>query len=65
MRYALQKEKLGLGGKMFDLFKKNDPVCGMNKEKEKGSEKYGHWFCSKNCLDAYEKKIKRKGGCCH
>lgn len=50
-------------------FKKKDPICGMKQEKNKGIEKHNHWFCSQNCLTAYEKGIKNatkhKSGCCH
>ena len=47
-------------------FKKTDPVCGMKQEKGKGIEKGGNWFCSKNCLEKFEKGIEKmnKGGCC-
>ena len=43
-----------------------DPVCGMKQEKGKGIEKGGNWFCSKNCLEKFEKGLKKmdKGGCC-
>jgi len=48
-------------------FKKTDMICGMKQEKGKGIEKQGNWFCSQNCLEKYEKGIKKmnkKGGCC-
>lgn len=54
---------------MFNLFKKKDPICDMKEEKGKGINKHGEWFCSKNCLDEYEKQAKKhtKGShsCCH
>jgi len=53
--------------KMFRLFKRKDPICGMKEEKGKGVEKYGKWFCSQNDLKEYEKQVKGKkqgGGCC-
>lgn len=47
-------------------FKKKDPICGMKQEKGKGIEKHGKWFCSKNCLESYEKGLKKsKSSCCH
>ena len=51
---------------VFGLFEKKDPVCGMKKEKEKGIEMHGKWFCSKNCLKTYEGNIKKshKKDCC-
>lgn len=51
---------------MLGLFKRKDPICGMKEEKNKGFEKSGSWFCSKNCLDKYEKGMKTpKHSCCH
>ena len=53
---------------MFGLFKKTDPICGMKEEKGKGFSKDGNWFCSKNCLEKYEKGMKKQhhgGSCCH
>ncbi|MBI4144385.1 hypothetical protein HY486_04005 [Candidatus Woesearchaeota archaeon] len=50
---------------MFGLFKKKDPICGMTEEKGKGITKYSRWFCSKNCLEEYEKGLKAGHGCCH
>ncbi|MFA5796440.1 MAG: hypothetical protein WC916_00195 [Candidatus Woesearchaeota archaeon] len=54
---------------VFNLFKKKDPVCGMKEEKDKGISKHEKWFCSQNCLDTYEKEIKKssksKHSCCH
>lgn len=54
---------------VFGLFAKKDPVCGMKKEKGKGIEKHGEWFCSQNCLKQYEQEIaktksKVKSSCC-
>ncbi|MBI2672577.1 hypothetical protein HYX16_06605 [Candidatus Woesearchaeota archaeon] len=49
------------------FFKKKDPVCRM-KQTDGGIEKHGYWFCSNNCLDIYEKGLKKiaktKHGCC-
>lgn len=39
------------------LFKKKDPICGMKEEKGKGIHKHGKWFCGKNCVTEYDKKI--------
>jgi len=46
------------------LFKKKDPVCGMKEEKGKGQNIYGKWFCSKNCIDKFEKNMPKSRGCC-
>lgn len=40
---------------MFGLFAKKDPICGMKEQKGKGISKNGEWFCSDNCLQAFEK----------
>ncbi len=48
---------------MLDLFKKKDPICGMKEEKGKGIQKNNKWFCSKDCLEKYEKK-ETKPACC-
>ena len=47
-------------------FKKKDPICGMKQKKGTGIEKHGQWFCSSNCLNAFEKGLKKssKKGCC-
>ncbi len=57
---------------VFGLFKRKDPICGMKEEKGKGIEKHGKWFCAENCVNEYEKAVKKsekkakKGGsCCH
>ncbi|HLC80242.1 MAG TPA: hypothetical protein VJG31_00555 [Candidatus Nanoarchaeia archaeon] len=52
---------------IFGLFGKKDPVCGMKEEKGKGIKKHEKWFCSQNCLKAYEKNVKptAKKNCCH
>ncbi len=52
---------------MISLFAKKDPICGMKMEKDKGITKHGQWFCSKNCLQQYEKPNKKmnRSGCCH
>jgi len=57
---------------MFSLFKKKDPICGMKEEKGKGVTKHDNWFCSKECLNEYEKNMKdhkehagHSSGCCH
>ncbi|MBS3155462.1 hypothetical protein J4404_03110 [Candidatus Woesearchaeota archaeon] len=54
---------------MFNLLKRKDPVCGMTEKKEKGFEKNGKWFCSKDCLNKFEKEAKSEHhhshhGCC-
>ena len=51
---------------MFGLFRRKDPVCGMKEEKGNGVEKEGKWFCSSNCLKAYEsgQKGARGHSCC-
>ena len=41
---------------MLGFFRRKDPVCGMTEERNKGLSKKGKWFCSKNCLEKYEKK---------
>jgi len=57
---------------VLGLFKKRDPICGMKEEKGKGikDKKMGHWFCSKNCQDKFNKVVKEeqaksKKSCCH
>jgi len=52
---------------MFGLFAKKDPICGMKEEKGKGIQKNGEWFCSENCLQAFEKGEKNDSSCdcCH
>ena len=52
----------------FNIFKKEDPVCGMKEEKGKGIIQEGNWFCCKECLEQYKKNTKNlnksKKGCC-
>ncbi len=43
---------------MFGLFGKKDPVCGMKEKKGEGILKSGKWFCSKECLNEYERQQK-------
>lgn len=45
---------------VFGLFKKTDPICGMKQEKDKGftDEKTGNWFCSENCKQEFDNKLK-------
>ncbi len=51
--------------KMFGLFKRKDPVCGMKEEKGKGLVECNNWFCSEKCLNEYKKhKEKGKSSCC-
>ena len=62
---------------VFGLFKKKDPICGMKETKGKGMYQEGNWFCSKSCLDQFNKakkeakkadkpKVSMPGGkCCH
>ena len=52
--------------KMFSLFKKRDPVCGMKEENNEGIKTEGEWFCSKACLEKYKglKKNSEKHDCC-
>ena len=55
---------------MLGLFKRKDPICGMKEEKGKGFENGGKWFCSRDCLNKYEKGMKSLGhshghACCH
>jgi len=47
-----------------NLFKKEDPVCGMKEEKSKGINYKDKWFCSKSCQDKYKSKKQHSGGCC-
>ncbi|MBI2668655.1 YHS domain-containing protein [Candidatus Woesearchaeota archaeon] len=53
---------------MFGLFAKKDPVCGMKREKGKGIEKDGKWFCSEACVKKFEtgsaKAGMKSGSCC-
>ncbi len=64
----MSKENYSEVEAMFNLFKKKDPICGMKQEKGKGFEQNGMWFCSKNCMNEYEKQNKNptahKSGCC-
>lgn len=54
---------------VFGLFARKDPVCGMKREKGKGMEKHGQWFCSPNCVKEFEKNERSstaaKNSCCH
>lgn len=40
----------------FGLFKKQCPVCGMKVGKKDAVERYGKYFCSEGCAEAYGKK---------
>ena len=57
---------------VFGLFKKKDPICGMNEERGKGfvDKETGHWFCNQSCKEEFYRKMKKqdkkpRGGCCH
>lgn len=64
-RNKVEKERITLGGKkMFGLFKRKDPVCGMKEEKGKGLEFDEKWFCSKDCKTKYEKNKPKESCCC-
>ena len=52
------RNKINQGSKMFNLFRRKDPICGMKEEKGEGIEKYGKWFCNNTCLKEYEKQHK-------
>ena len=63
-RNKMEKENLGGAKMLFGLFKRKDPICGMNEEKGKGLEFEGKWFCSKDCKTRYGKNKDKQESCC-